>query len=101
LPRILFLNTWDGIEALQVQRIPPALLDKVLLHGRYQPFTRSTKNLAPDPDRVLEHLARSGAPALLDLGASIIPMTCPGILIGSRRIVFVNVDLNNTDYFWE
>jgi len=100
-PRILFLKPRDDVEALQLRQIPAPLIDGTFLYGRFQPFTRSTKNLAYDLDIVLDRLERNNDPVLPDSGASIIRMACLGILMGFRHIVFVGVDLNNTDYFWE
>ena len=43
-PRILFLKPRDDVEALQLQQIPAPLINGTFLYGRFQPFTRSTKN---------------------------------------------------------
>lgn len=100
-PRILFLKPRDDVEALQLRQIPASLIDGTFLYGRFQPFTRSTKNLARDLDVILGRLGRNNDSVLPDSGASIIRMACLGILMGFRQIVFVGVDLSNTDYFWE
>jgi hypothetical protein len=101
LPHILFLKPRTQFEAEQLNQIPTALLQRTYLYGRFHPFTRSASNLARDLGHILDHLGNRNDPVLPDSGASVTRMACLGILMGFRHIVFVGVDLNNTEYFWE
>lgn len=97
---ILFLKPRTPVESEQLERVPNALTDRVMLYGRFQPFTRREENLVAD-FRIVRLLRARNKSILLDSGASIIRMAFLAAILGYRRIVFVGVDLNHTEYFWE
>ena len=100
-PRILFLKPRTKIEVDQFFQIPVPLRSRTYLYGRFQPSTRVLRNLAADLGRLIGKLESTNFSVVPDSGASIVRMAALGILMGFKRIVFVGVDLNNTDYFWE
>jgi len=100
-PFILFLKPRTQIEVDQFLKIPSQLRSQTYLYGRFQPFTRDLTNLSGDLVRLVDRLTASCCPVLPDSGASIVRMAALGLLMGFKRIVFVGVDLNNTEYFWE
>ena len=100
-PRILFLKPRTQVEVNQFFQIPVQLRPQTYLYGRFQPFTRVLQNLSSDLDRLIGKLDVKNFPVVPDSGASIVRMAALGILMGFKRIVFVGVDLNNTEYFWE
>ena len=101
-PLILVLRPRNKFELNQLEQIPAVLQDRVRLYGRVSPYTRIESNLRRDLPKLANSLnTQKFSPVLLDSGASIIRMANLGLKLGSRRIVFVGVDLNNIDYFWE
>lgn len=101
-PLILVLRPRNRFELDQLDQVPDVLRDRVRLYGRVSPYTRIESNLRADLPQLARSLSRRQfAPVLLDSGASIIRMAHLGLKLGSKRIVFVGVDLNNVDYFWE
>lgn len=99
-PSILFLKPRTPIELEQLRMVPQLLASQVLLYGRFQPYTRKKKNLRSDLFALTAPRFRNLA-VLPDSGASIIRMAFLAILLGFRKVVFVGVDLNHTEYFWE
>ena len=99
-PTIMFLKPRNPIEVEQLRMVPVALQSRTLLYGRFQPYTRETMNLAGDLNMVW-NLASRKLSVLPDSGASIVRMAFLGLLLGFSKIVFVGVDLNHTEYFWE
>lgn len=101
-PFILFLRPRSTIEGEQVAQIPRGLRAGTLFYGRVTPFTRETANLAGDIDSLMGYFDQHHAPSvMLDSGASIVRMTTLGVRLGYRTIVYVGVDLNNSEYFWQ
>jgi len=99
-PTIMFLKPRNPIEMEQLRMVPTALQSDTLLYGRFQPYTRATKNLAGDLNMAW-NLASRKLSVLPDSGASIVRMAFLGLLLGFSKIVFVGVDLNHTEYFWQ
>jgi hypothetical protein len=99
-PTILFLKPRDRVEMEQLRMVPVALQSETLLYGRFQPYTREPANLAGDM-KIVWKLASRKLSVLPDSGASIVRMAFLGLLLGFSKIVFVGVDLNHTEYFWE
>lgn len=101
-PFVLVLKPRNPFELDQLNQVPASLLDRTRIYGRTAPYTRKQSNLVSDLERALDTLARPGLDSvLLDSGASIVRMAHLGLKLGFRRIVFVGVDLNTTEYFWE
>ena len=99
-PTIMFLKPRNPIEVEQLRMVPAALQNETFLYGRFQPYTRETKNLAGDLNMV-RNLSSRKLSVLPDSGASIVRMAWLGLLLGYPRVVFAGVDLNHTQYFWE
>lgn len=97
---IMFLKPRTPVEVEQLRLVPPELASRVMLYGRFQPFTRDPANLKND-FKIIRSLAGRSLSVLPDSGASIIRMAFLAVLLGFSRIVFVGVDLNHTEYFWE
>ena len=100
-PAILILRPKTAEEIAQLEQIPATLRDRIFFYGRVTPATRSQKWLGDDLSHILQRVNTAYPAVLPDSGASIIRMAALGILMGFTRIVFVGVDLNNTEYFWE
>ena len=101
-PFVLVLKPRSPFELDQLKQVPPSLLDRTRLYGRTAPYTRKQSNLVSDLERALGSLVDPSLDSvLLDSGASIVRMAHLGLKLGFRRIVFVGVDLNTTEYFWE
>lgn len=101
-PFILFLRPRSAIEGEQVAQIPQGLRAGTHFYGRVTPFTRETRNLAGEIDSLMGYFDQHHAPSvMLDSGASIARMTTLGVRLGYRTIVYVGVDLNNSEYFWQ
>ena len=101
-PFVLVLKPRSPFELDQLNQVPASLLDRTRLYGRTAPYTRKQSNLVSDLRRAFGTLAHPGLDSvLLDSGASIVRMAHLGLKLGFRRIVFVGVDLNTTEYFWE
>lgn len=101
-PSVIVLRPRNEIEASQLDQIPAELRRRTYLYGRVNPYTRQAKNLSADIEQVLRFLGKIGGPFVaLDSGATVVRMACLGILLGFKKIVFVGVDLHNTDYFWQ
>lgn len=102
LPGVLVLRPRTQIEFEQVRQIPRELVFRSLLYGRVAVPTRVQSQLARDSANSLNYLSKGLSPLVtMDSGASIIRMTSLAFQLGYRRIVYVGVDLNNTEYFWE
>lgn len=99
-PAIMFLKPRTPIELEQLRMVPAELRNHTMLYGRFQPFTRSKHNLAKDLE-IVGKLASYNLCALPDSGASIVRMAFLGLMLGFPKIVFVGVDLNHTEYFWQ
>lgn len=99
-PSILFLKPRTPVELEQLRMVPPELADRLMIYGRFQPFTRQPANLESD-FQVIRYLKSQNLSVLPDSGASIIRMAFLAAVLGFSRIVFVGVDLNHTEYFWE
>lgn len=97
---IMFLKPRNRVELEQLKMVPPELVDRVMLYGRFQPFTRNPANLKSDL-RVIRRLEPMNLSVLPDSGASILRMAFLAVTLGFSRIVFVGVDLKHTQYFWE
>lgn len=97
---IMFLKPRNRVELEQLRMVPHELAGRVMLYGRFQPFTRNPANLERD-FKVIRRLEASNLSVLPDSGASIIRMAFLAVILGFSRIVFVGVDLNHTEYFWE
>ena len=100
-PLVLFLKPRDQVEIEQFFQVPLELRGRVRMYGRVQPLTRRLRNLGVDLRLLFAHLRRSVHPIAIDSGASILRLCYIGMLAGFARIVFVGVDLNTTQYFWE
>ena len=101
-PLVFILRPRNSVEASQLQQIPPPLRTSTYIYGRVSPYTRRVSNLKDDLPRTLQFLEKMpGSFVALDSGATIVRMACLGIFLGFKKIVFVGVDLNNTDYFWQ
>jgi hypothetical protein len=100
-PFILFLRPRSAIEGEQVAQIPQGLRAGTHFYGRVTPFTRETANLARDIDSLMGYFEHHAPSVMLDSGASIVRMTTLGVRLGYRTIVYVGVDLNNSEYFWQ
>jgi hypothetical protein len=100
-PALLVLRPSTHGELAHLSEIPLELRDKVFFYGRVLPATRLRKNLVLDIETFFRFVAPRYPGVVLDSGASVVRMACLGILLGYRKIVFVGVDLNNTQYFWE
>jgi len=99
-PAILFLKPRTPIELEQLWMVPQELQKGTMLYGRFQPYTRKRENLATDLKMVTK-LRDKNLSVLPDSGASIVRMAFLGLLLGFPKVVFVGVDLNHTEYFWE
>lgn len=99
-PAIMFLKPRSAIELEQLRMVPEGLIHRTMLYGRVQPFTRSKHNLVRDLE-IAGKLALDNLSVLPDSGASIVRMAFLGLRLGFPRIVFVGVDLNHTEYFWQ
>lgn len=97
---ILFLKPRTPVEEEQLRMVPAALASRVMIHGRFQPYTRRQSNLLAD-FKMIRQLRLSNKTVLLDSGASVVRMAFLAMNLGFERIVFVGVDLNHTEYFWE
>ena len=101
-PFVLFLRPRSAIEGEQVSQIPQGLRAGTHFYGRVTPFTRETANLAGEIDSLMDYFEQHHAPSvMLDSGASIARMTTLGVRLGYTTVVYVGVDLNNSEYFWE
>lgn len=101
-PYILILRPRNKIEAVQLEQIPSSLRPHTFVYGRVNPYTRKVENLSKDLTNVLHFLKKStGSIVALDSGATIVRIACLATLLGFKEIIFVGVDLNDTDYFWE
>lgn len=99
-PHLLFLRPRNGVEREQLGLVPEGFTERTHIYGRFQPFTRVYPNLQKDLQKIWGRLSRR-SPVLLDSGASIVRMAFLGERMGFRKIVFVGVDLHNSEYFWE
>ena len=99
-PGVFFLKPRSPVELEQLRMIPPEILSKTVLYGRFQPYTRLKQNLVDDWS-LLSMLASRKLSVLPDSGASVFRMAALGILLGFPKVVLVGVDLNHTEYFWE
>lgn len=101
-PQVLFLRPRNSVEASQLNQIPPPLQGQTYLYGRISPYTRRLSNVEGDVGRILRFLGEmSGSWVALDSGATIVRMACLALVLGYKQVVFVGVDLNHTEYFWE
>lgn len=101
-PFVLILRPRTGIEREQLELLHPTLRDRAYLYGRVIPATRLSTNLPRDLQFAHADLSDFGrASVVVDSGASIVRMTSLGIRLGFRKIVYVGVDLNHSEYFWE
>lgn len=101
-PYVLILRPRNSFEWQQLEQVPPTLKKWVRIYGRVSPFTRCLQNLKADLVLTMRLLSKSQfAPILVDSGASIVRMAHLGMKLGFKRIVFVGVDLNHVEYFWE
>ena len=100
MPTVMFLKPRNPVEVEQLRMVPSLLQSETFLYGRFQPYTRATKNLADDFNLASKLVLRNLS-VLPDTGASIVRMAFLGLLLGFSKIVFVGVDLNHTEYFWE
>lgn len=99
-PSIMFLKPRTAIELEQLRMVPSGLTGEVMVYGRFQPYTRKSSNLVRDLSLIKESRFRELS-VVPDSGASIIRMAFLAIMLGFTKIVFVGVDLNHTEYFWE
>lgn len=100
-PSLLILRPKTELEERQLDQLPPEIRSKTYLYGRISPFTRARKLLGRDIsflDSLASNVLRS---LVIDSGASVVRMASLGLLMGFKHLVFVGVDLNNTEYFWE
>lgn len=100
-PSLLILRPKTELEERQLDQLPPEIRSKTYFYGRISPFTRARKLLGRDMN-FLDFLASNVFRSLvIDSGASVVRMASLGLLMGFKHLVFVGVDLNNTEYFWE
>ena len=99
-PTIMFLKPRTPVEQEQLKMIPNGLRQAAMLYGRFQPYTRQSRNLSGDL-QMAHFVKMMNLSVLPDSGASIFRMAFMGILLGYPRVVLVGVDLNNVDYFWQ
>ena len=100
-PSLLILRPKTELEERQLDQLPPEVRSKTYFYGRISPFTRARKLLGRDMG-FLDFLASNVFRSLvIDSGASVVRMASLGLLMGFKHLVFVGVDLNNTEYFWE
>ena len=101
-PAILVLRPRTPTEIEQIGQLVEPLLPRTMLYGRVAVATRSIRNLPRDTVVSVKSLAANLSPVVtMDSGASIVRMTSMALQIGFRKIVYVGVDLNHTEYFWE
>jgi len=101
-PAILILRPRTPTESEQIGQLVEPLISRTMLYGRVAVPTRSLRNLPRDTAVSLKLLATNLSPVVtMDSGASIVRMTSLALQIGFRKIVYVGVDLNHTEYFWE
>jgi len=101
-PAILVLRPRSSVEFEQMRQIPTALIPRTMVYGRVAVPTRDLRHLHRDSAVSLSHLVGRRPPLVtMDSGASVIRMTSLAIQLGFRKIVYVGVDLNHTEYFWE
>jgi hypothetical protein len=101
-PFVLILRPRTEIEREQIGQLHPTLRNRTYIYGRVTPATRLPANLPRDFQSTQGYLRDSGRMSVLvDSGASIVRMTSLGIRLGFRKIVYVGVDLNHSEYFWE
>lgn len=102
LPAILVLRPRTSVEFEQIAQLPEQLISRTVLYGRVAMATRETRHLARETVVSMSHLAKTMPPVVtMDSGASIVRMTSLAIQLGYKKIVYVGVDLNHTQYFWE
>lgn len=99
-PIVMFLKPRTPVEVEQLRRVPAGLIGNTMLYGRFQPYTRESGNLTGDLQMINKVVAQNLS-VVPDSGASIVRMAFLGLLLGYRKVVFVGVDLNHTEYFWE
>lgn len=101
-PLVLVLRPRTPVEDGQLMQIPGDLISRTFLYGRVAPFTRNVDVLSSDIGSLVASLSRVGADAVtVDSGASIVRMASLAVRLGIPRVVFVGVDLNTTEYFWQ
>jgi len=101
-PKLLILRPRTPFEWRQLEQVPASLDNQIRIYGRVSPFTRNLANLPLDLSSTLSLLAQDRFDSILiDSGASIVRMAHLGLKLGFKRIVFVGVDLNNVEYFWQ
>lgn len=102
LPGILVLRPRTNPEFAQLRQLPDRLLSRTTLYGRVAVPTRALRNLPRDTSAAVKLLTRIMPPLVtLDSGASVVRMTSLAVQLGFRKICYVGVDLNHTEYFWE
>ena len=102
MPAILVLRPRTNPEIEQIHQLDEPLLARTTLYGRVAVPTRALRHLPRDTAVALRHLAGSMPSVVtMDSGASIVRMTSLAFQLGFRKIVYVGVDLNHTEYFWE
>ena len=101
-PYVLVLRPRTPVEFEQLGQIPQELFPKTVLYGRVAMSTRRKELLQRDVDFSLTHLSQQTSPLVtMDSGATIVRMTSLALQLGYQRIVYVGVDLNHAEYFWE
>ena len=101
-PLVLVLRPRNEFEFSQLAQIPEPLRARTRIYGRVSPYTRRESNLESDLKSMTSLLSKSYFESVVvDSGASIVRMAHLGLKLGYKRIVFVGVDLNNVEYFWE
>ena len=102
MPAIFVLRPRTSIEFEQIRQLADPLMARTLVYGRVAVPTRILRHLSRDAAVSLRHLAARTSPVVtLDSGASVVRMTSLAIQLGFKKIVYVGVDLNHTEYFWE
>lgn len=102
MPAIMILRPRNAMEFEQIQQLPETLVPRALVYGRVSVATRDRRHLSRDTAVAIRYLTARRSPIVtLDSGASIVRMTSLAIQLGFTKIVYVGVDLNHTEYFWE
>lgn len=102
-PYFLIKDSVLSASSYQCIRIPAKLKDRMLYYTSLPILTRDVSLLSQAYHDLIQLQAAEWIPlcCTADRGASIVRIASLSVLLGFKNIVFVGVDLNNTQYFWQ
>jgi hypothetical protein len=102
-PAVLLLRPHSETSSDRLIEIPAGLRERTRVYGRTAVVTQDRRNLVRDLRRLIRYSLQGQLPesVAIDEGMSVARMLSLGVRAGFSSIVFVGVDLNSTQYFFD